>query len=182
MSVKASVVVIYDQFQLVTVTLCNCPLTRRGWDSARKTVFLLCPSQIPVNHKFLLNLALYITSYEDPQFGGSEAREKLEKSLISKLDIRMGILVLIYILNCKIPALMVDWMTIILKTSTGTTPRTPCPLDISTLPTYYTSLCLSSAARLHGFEEDLGLEDSQFASILSILYVGYLLMQTPSWA
>lgn len=145
---------------------------------------MLCPSQILVNHKLLLNLALHITSYEDPQFGGSEAREKLEKSLISKLDTRMGILVLIYILNCKYMtpalALMVDCMTTILKTSTGTTPRTPCPLDISTLPTYYTSLCLSSAARLRGFEEDLGLEDSQFAFILSILYVGYLLMQTPS--
>jgi len=54
-----------------------------------------------VNHKFSLNLTLHITSHEDSQFGGSEAREKLEKSLTSKLDIRMGILVLIYILNCK---------------------------------------------------------------------------------
>ncbi|KAJ7638772.1 MFS general substrate transporter [Roridomyces roridus] len=38
----------------------------------------------------------------------------------------------------------------------------------------------AAAARLHGFERDLGLEGSQFASVLSILYVGYLLMQIPS--
>lgn len=37
-----------------------------------------------------------------------------------------------------------------------------------------------SAARLRGFEEDLGLKGSQFASILSILYVGYIIMQIPS--
>ena len=70
------------------------------------------PSQSLVNHKFIIsffqvgNLTDGI-SFEDSQFGGSEAREKLEKSLISKLDIRMGILVLIYILNCK-------YMTLIL--------------------------------------------------------------------
>ncbi|KAF9452508.1 MFS general substrate transporter [Macrolepiota fuliginosa MF-IS2] len=38
----------------------------------------------------------------------------------------------------------------------------------------------AAAARLRGFEEDLGLEGKQFASILSILYVGYILMQIPS--
>lgn len=37
-----------------------------------------------------------------------------------------------------------------------------------------------SAARLLGFEEDLHLEGTQFASILSILYIGYILMQVPS--
>ncbi|KAG6812331.1 hypothetical protein H0H92_003415 [Tricholoma furcatifolium] len=37
------------------------------------------------------------------------------------------------------------------------------------------------AARLRGFEEDLHLEGNQFASILSILYVGYILMQIPSF-
>ena len=40
----------------------------------------------------------------------------------------------------------------------------------------------SSAARLRGFEEDLGLVGNQFASILSILYVGYITMQVPSYA
>ncbi|KAL1737654.1 major facilitator superfamily domain-containing protein, partial [Schizophyllum fasciatum] len=37
-----------------------------------------------------------------------------------------------------------------------------------------------SAARLRGFEEDLGLQGSQFATVLSILYIGYITMQVPS--
>ncbi|KAH7318061.1 major facilitator superfamily domain-containing protein [Stachybotrys elegans] len=37
-----------------------------------------------------------------------------------------------------------------------------------------------AAARLRGLEEDLGLNDTQFATCLSILYVGYILMQVPS--
>ncbi|KAF8812398.1 MFS general substrate transporter [Phlegmacium glaucopus] len=37
-----------------------------------------------------------------------------------------------------------------------------------------------SAARLRGFEEELHLEGSQFYTLLSILYVGYMLMQIPS--
>ena len=35
----------------------------------------------------------------DAEFGGSEAREKLEGRLLFKLDARMSILVAIYILN-----------------------------------------------------------------------------------
>ena len=35
----------------------------------------------------------------DAEFGGTEARKKLEKRLLSKLDARMSILVVIYILN-----------------------------------------------------------------------------------
>lgn len=38
----------------------------------------------------------------------------------------------------------------------------------------------AAAARLHGFERDLNLTGTQFASILSILYVGYIIMQIPS--
>ena len=40
---------------------------------------------------------------------------------------------------------------------------------------------ISSAARLRGFEEDLGLTGNQFATTLSILYVGYITMQVPSY-
>jgi MFS family permease len=40
---------------------------------------------------------------------------------------------------------------------------------------------LCSAARLRGFEEGLGLTGNQFATILSILYVGYIIMQVPSY-
>jgi hypothetical protein len=35
----------------------------------------------------------------DAEFGGAEARKKLEKRLLVKLDARMSILVVIYILN-----------------------------------------------------------------------------------
>ncbi|KAM0791960.1 hypothetical protein ACM66B_000464, partial [Microbotryomycetes sp. NB124-2] len=37
-----------------------------------------------------------------------------------------------------------------------------------------------SAARTYGFEEDLNLRGNQIDTILSILYVGYMLMQVPS--
>lgn len=36
----------------------------------------------------------------DLEFGGTEARQELERGLLRKLDRRMSILVLIYILNC----------------------------------------------------------------------------------
>ncbi len=38
----------------------------------------------------------------------------------------------------------------------------------------------AAAARLRGFEEDLNLHGTQFATLLSILYVGYITMQIPS--
>ena len=37
-----------------------------------------------------------------------------------------------------------------------------------------------AAARLGGLEEDLGIDSTQYATCLSILYVGYILMQVPS--
>ncbi|KAG2110521.1 MFS general substrate transporter [Suillus discolor] len=37
-----------------------------------------------------------------------------------------------------------------------------------------------AAARLRGFEEDLGMTGNQFNTLISILYVGYLLTQAPS--
>ncbi|KDQ09012.1 hypothetical protein BOTBODRAFT_69396 [Botryobasidium botryosum FD-172 SS1] len=79
----------------------------------------------------------------DAEFGGTIERAKLEKALLRKLDARMSILVLIYILNF---------------------------IDRTNLAT----------ARLRGFESDLGLKGQQFASLLSILYAGYMLMQIPS--
>lgn len=39
----------------------------------------------------------------------------------------------------------------------------------------------SSAARIHGFEQDLHLKGEEFATLLSILYVGYIIMQVPSY-
>ncbi|PCH41496.1 MFS general substrate transporter [Wolfiporia cocos MD-104 SS10] len=79
----------------------------------------------------------------DVEFGGTEARRKLERRLLWKLDARMFILVIIYILN-------------------------------------YIDRNNAGAARLKGFEADLHLEGQQFATLLSILYVGYIIMQIPS--
>jgi len=79
----------------------------------------------------------------DDEFGGHEARKQLEKKLLRKLDLRMSILIVIYILN-------------------------------------YIDRNNASAARLRGFESDLHLVGQQFNTLLSILYVGYILMQIPS--
>lgn len=42
-------------------------------------------------------------------------------------------------------------------------------------------ITLIRAARLRGFETDLNLKGQDFNTLLSILYVGYILMQIPSW-
>ena len=41
----------------------------------------------------------------DAEFGGHEARKKLERKLLRKLDLRMSILIVIYILNYVRPPL-----------------------------------------------------------------------------
>ncbi|KLO18029.1 MFS general substrate transporter [Schizopora paradoxa] len=79
----------------------------------------------------------------DAEFGGLEERRRIEKSLIWKLDCRMTILVVIYILN-------------------------------------YVDRNNAASARLKGFSQDLHLEGQEFNTLLSILYVGYILMQIPS--
>ncbi|KAG1806862.1 MFS general substrate transporter [Suillus plorans] len=79
----------------------------------------------------------------DAEFGGSAARKELERKLLRKLDLRMSILVLIYILN-------------------------------------YVDRNNAGAARSRGLVADLHLTDQQFATLLSILYVGYIIMQIPS--
>ncbi|KAI0368084.1 MFS general substrate transporter [Pilatotrama ljubarskyi] len=79
----------------------------------------------------------------DAEFGGHEARKKLERKLLRKLDLRMSILIVIYILN-------------------------------------YVDRNNAGAARLRGFEAELHLQGQEFATLLSILYVGYIIMQVPS--
>ncbi|KAG0699521.1 major facilitator superfamily domain-containing protein [Suillus ampliporus] len=44
----------------------------------------------------------------------------------------------------------------------------------------YVSLSSSRNARLQGFEQDLHLQGQQYATILSILFVGYIIMQVPA--
>ncbi|WWD19489.1 hypothetical protein CI109_103950 [Kwoniella shandongensis] len=73
----------------------------------------------------------------------STERVTLEKKLKRKLDARMSILIIIYILN-------------------------------------YIDRNNASAAKSRGFVKDLNLDDTQYSTCLSILYVGYILMQVPS--
>ncbi len=46
---------------------------------------------------------------------------------------------------------------------------------------YPTYLTVISAARLRGLQDDLHLTGQEFPTLLSILYVGYILMQIPSY-
>ncbi|EJD01118.1 MFS general substrate transporter [Fomitiporia mediterranea MF3/22] len=83
------------------------------------------------------------TTDPDAEFGGFEERQKLERKLLWKLDCRMSIMIVIYILN-------------------------------------YIDRNNAAAARLRGLEADLHLKGQDFNTLLSILYVGYILMQIPS--
>ncbi|KAF9006428.1 MFS general substrate transporter [Cyathus striatus] len=87
--------------------------------------------------------AVFSAADPDAQFGGTEERMRLERKLLLKIDLRMSIMVFIYILN-------------------------------------YIDRNNAGAARLRGFEADLGLKGEEFATLLSILYVGYIIMQIPS--
>ncbi|KAG1756627.1 MFS general substrate transporter [Suillus paluster] len=97
-------------------------------------------------------------SYVDEQ-----NRPMVEKRLIRKLDLRVAFLVLIYIMSCMdrsnvaYVALRNRLVVVCILTAFAT-----------------------SAARLGGFEEDLGLTGNQFNTLISIFYTGYVLMQTPS--
>ncbi|KAG1781983.1 major facilitator superfamily domain-containing protein [Suillus placidus] len=71
------------------------------------------------------------------------ARDDLERRLVRKLDLRMSVLVLLYVLSS---------------------------IDRGN----------ASSARLGGFEKDLHLQGSQYATILSIINVGFIVMQVPA--
>ncbi|KAF7352833.1 MFS general substrate transporter [Mycena venus] len=70
-------------------------------------------------------------------------RRALERKLLRKIDLRMSILIVIYILN-------------------------------------YIDRNNAAAARKRGLETDLHLKGQEFPTLLSILYVGYIIMQIPS--
>ena len=50
--------------------------------------------------------------YYDAEFGGPEERGRLEKQLLQKIDRRMGILVVIYILNYVSLLVKLMWLSI----------------------------------------------------------------------
>ncbi|GFZ49508.1 hypothetical protein JCM24511_07628 [Saitozyma sp. JCM 24511] len=74
---------------------------------------------------------------------GSAYRNKVERRLKAKLDAKMFLLVIIYILN-------------------------------------YIDRSNAAAARLQGFQTDLGINDTQFATVISILFAGFIFFQVPS--
>ncbi|KAH7915560.1 major facilitator superfamily domain-containing protein [Hygrophoropsis aurantiaca] len=80
----------------------------------------------------------------DAELGDDKSRRKqLEKKLLWKLDLRMSIMIFIYIMN-------------------------------------YIDRTNATAARLQGFEQDLHLVGQQYSTVISILFVGYIIMQIPS--
>ncbi len=121
---------------------------------------------------------------DSDEWGGDEGRRQIERELLWKVDKRMSILVLIYILN-YVSYVTVGWgrraMNTYMHTSCTDRPKQRCVSYYCVYFLYNLSLTYDSAARLRGFEEDLHLEGTQFASILSILYVGYISMQIPSY-
>lgn len=90
----------------------------------------------------------------------NERRQAVEKSLKRKLDLRCSIFVLIYIMSESL-----------------------APLGFKdSLKSYADYLDRNNigAARLKGLQADLKLTDTQYATCLSVLYAGYIIMQVPS--
>jgi hypothetical protein len=117
----------------------------------------------------------------DAEFGGREARLLLERKLLRKLDVRMSILVLIYILNyvrpfqhCLLAGLRPSSF---IRRLTEITLRECVNVYSAAQPRLISSF---SAARLEGFEADLHLKGQQFDTLISTFYAGYILMQIPS--
>ncbi|KAG0693092.1 major facilitator superfamily domain-containing protein [Suillus ampliporus] len=84
----------------------------------------------------------------------SHARDVLERRLVRKLDLRMSVIVIIYTLNFVSLSFLSNSISIIDRSNVNN-------------------------ARLQGFERDLHLHGTQYATVLSILYVGYIIMQVP---
>ena len=63
------------------------------------------------------------TDFFETQLDVAEERKRLEHSLLRKLDRRMSILILIYILNCKCLVLFYGFYQYVQQISTGTMPR-----------------------------------------------------------
>ncbi|SPO06720.1 related to nicotinamide mononucleotide permease [Cephalotrichum gorgonifer] len=98
-----------------------------------------------------------------------EYRASLEKRLKKKIDLRLlPTIVIMYILNyidrCVPPA------TLNLNLSIAAQAYPPRPSNRNNI----------AAAALAGLKDDLNLTGSQFPTAVSILFVGYLLMQVPS--
>jgi hypothetical protein len=121
---------------------------------------------------------------DDPEdaFGGAEGRKILEKQLLRKLDRRVAFLVLVSIMNyvrtiCYLILPQLNWIphcqswTALVQRQFCEGSFVCCKLNCQVL----------RAARLSGLEADLHMSGRQFNTLISILYVGYVLMQIPSY-
>jgi hypothetical protein len=104
------------------------------------------------------------------EFGGTDARKALEKKLLLKLDLRMSIMVVIYILNyVSVPLYLWLFPLLISPRSTETMPGMCCnnikPNKASPA---------SSSARLRGLQTDLHLHGTHcWIPVLSHLFYHY---------
>ncbi len=59
------------------------------------------PSLVTIIEPFEIGVEITPSALEntDAEFGGHEARQRLERKLVRKVDLRMSILIVIYILN-----------------------------------------------------------------------------------
>ncbi|THV08609.1 MFS general substrate transporter [Dendrothele bispora CBS 962.96] len=109
-------------------------------------------------------------SHPDDKYGGHEARLALERKLLRKIDLRMSILTLRARTTFHGEEIRKLLRKIDLRMS----------ILIFIYILNYVDRNNAGAARLKGFERDLGLQKQEFPTLLSILYVGYILMQIPS--
>ncbi|KAG1854211.1 major facilitator superfamily domain-containing protein [Suillus subalutaceus] len=95
----------------------------------------------------------------------SHSRDDLERKLLRKLDLRMSIIIVLYALNFV-----------------SLSHRRILSVCNFVLTAYHGQVdrANASSARLATFEQDLHLQGNQYARILSIVYVGYILMQVPA--
>jgi hypothetical protein len=131
----------------------------------------------PVGEEPDMDTAEQAPSDTEADFGGREARLNLERKLLRKLDLRMSILVLIYILNYVRFSTIIGYRALssplIGRQEQYFVSRVMCSPQLQPIG-------FSSAARLEGFEADLHLKGQEFNTLLSILYAGYIFMQIPS--
>ncbi|KAI9574615.1 MFS general substrate transporter [Boletus coccyginus] len=102
--------------------------------------------------------------FAEESFGDTRRCREIEKTLLRKLDLRSAFLVLVYIMNYVSEALNSLYL---------------CVVELNLIPLKM-DRNNAAAARLKGLEEDLHMSGTQFNTLISILYVGYVLIQTPS--
>jgi len=127
-------------FLLLSLALDHCPVSLAI--SFQKGLLAADMADTKMMDGKALILEQQLENNQAIKFDPSE-RASLEKKLVRKVDLRMSILIIIYILN-------------------------------------YIDRNNASAARSRGLVRDLGINDTQYQTLLSILYVGYILMQIPS--